>query len=135
MTGFVDFTNMVCIQATIENALSDFVGYRKAMKTFYHKTGPRQKAKEIMDDTGGLPAITEYPTEVKAPDGQWTEIENVIKIGVILEVNANQNRSTPGQSEYQVSMQSPAHTDEPGAVSHNGESPFVLLCSISLEFT
>ena len=104
------------------------------MKTFYYKTGPQQKAKEIMDDTGGLAAITEYPTEVKAPDGQWTKIENVIKIGVSLEVNANQNISTPGQSEYQVSMLSP-HTHEPGAVSQNRESPFVLLCSISLDFT
>ena len=82
VTGFVDFTNMVCIQATVESALSNFVGSLKAIKTFYYKTGPRQKAKEIMDDTGGLAAITEYPTEVKAPDGQWTEIENVIKIGV-----------------------------------------------------
>ena len=38
VTGFVDFTNMVCIQATVENALPDFIGSRKAMKTFYYKT-------------------------------------------------------------------------------------------------
>ena len=88
-----------------------------------------------MDDTGGLAAITEYPTEVKAPDGQWREIKNVIKIEVSSDVNANQNRSTQGQRECQVSMQSPAHKHELGAVSHNGESPYVLLCSISLDFT
>ena len=88
-----------------------------------------------MDDTGGLAAITEYPTEMKAPNGQWTEIENVIKIGVSLDVNANRNRSTPGQYEYQVSIQSPAHTHDAGAVNHNGEFPFVLLCSISLDCT
>ena len=74
-----------------------------------------------MDHTGELAAITEYPTEVKAPNGQWTKIENVIQIGVSSDVNANQNSSIPGRSEYQVSIQSPAHTRVPGAVSHNGE--------------